>query len=598
MNIFGFGPGKKNIEEKNEDDKKDKNSGKNSEEKIQKSPQMKSIAKTNTKKAIIEEDGGIKGEKNTITKKSSFRMLQIISTESEEEDSDDDEYIEKKFANKLNEKFQEEEKELNKEENKRKAREDKTSGKLKDSKVNEKINIPNEKISIEKKEKYSVADRYSHRRNISDNFPSLNDRSLILKDDDHNSSPTLSSPRSRPSKAPAFLRNLSQRMSLVQDDEMPQQQAMKTSMGMSTLMLEEILSQPWTLDLGKKENIGLKNIPDSVLNQLSDLAYMISSNKNFQGRSPEAKEAYLRREIGKKFLNLIEQKTGDSPDKKSFESPEKLKSYLRSNFGIIVGSEKIEKRKIIFSDEYRNSDFYENLMQDLALRMKYYEVDYVFGEKNPEELNRMKENINKVFFSALQSEKVEKKDNQKNDVTATFARDMLAPNHYYEDENGNVIEIGSEDDFIKIFENSGDKKLAYIISNYCNQNLPIFLKNVMFSGTTKDGSPVSVLKLYDGTPLSISTNFISSYFIKKMEDGSFILNYRGTVDTAGAEKSGKNTATLLIKNGEYIERKPVLITNATAEVTYQMQFGPDGSIVHSFKPKLKAKGWNHLSDLN
>ena len=598
MNIFGFGPGKKNIEEKNESNEKDKKSEKNSQEKIQKSPQMKTVAKTNTKKAILEEDGGIKGETNTITKKSSFRMLPIIARELEETDSDDDEYIEQKFAKILNAKFEDDEKNLNKDEKKRKAREDKSSGKIKDTKQIEDIDMSNEKISVEQKEKYSVADRYSHRRNISDNFPSLSDRSLKMRDDEKTSSPTPTSPRGRPSKAPAFIRNLSQRMSLVQEDDVPQQQGMKTSVGMSTLMLEELLSKSWTLDVNHRGGTGLKNIPDGVLNQLSDLAYMISNNKDFQGRSPEWREAYLQREIGKRFLNLIEQKIGDGPDKKSFESPEKLTSYLRSNFGIIVGLGKNDKRKTVSASYYENSDFHENLMQELAIRMSHHEVDYVFGEKNSEEVEIMKINIERVFVAAMKSEKVEGADNRGDDVTATFKRDFPNSDYYFEDESGIVVKIKSEDEFIKIFKDSDDKKLAYSVSHYCNQNLPIFLKNVMFSRTTKDGSPISVLKLYDGTPLSISKNFISSYTLKKMDDGSFLLNYKGKVDTEGADKTGRNTATLLTKKGKDIERKAVLITNATAEITYQIRFGSDGSVIHSFRPSLKAKGWNHLSEAN
>ncbi len=120
----------------------------------------------------------------------------------------------------------------------------------------------------------------------------------------------------------------------------------------------------------------------------------------------------------------------------------------------------------------------------------------------------------------------------------------------------------------------------------------------MFSQTAKDGSPISVLKLYDGTPLSISTTIVSSYTLKKLDDGAYVLNYKGTVDTFGAEKLGRNTATMLKKVGADIERKAVLISNATAEITYQMQFGSDGSVVHSYKPRLRAQGWNHVSEGN
>jgi hypothetical protein len=86
--------------------------------------------------------------------------------------------------------------------------------------------------------------------------------------------------------------------------------------------------------------------------------------------------------------------------------------------------------------------------------------------------------------------------------------------------------------------------------------------------------------------------------LKKLDDVAYVLNYKGTVDTFGAEKLGRNTATMLKKVGADIERKAVLIRNARAEITYQMQFGSDGSVVHSYKPRLLAQGWNHVSESN
>ena len=102
MNIFGFGPGKKNIEEKNE---KDKKSDKKSDEKQPKAPEMKFVTKKPAKKVLSEEDGGITSETKIISKKDSFRMLSIMSKESEETDSDDDGYIEESFLKILNEKL-------------------------------------------------------------------------------------------------------------------------------------------------------------------------------------------------------------------------------------------------------------------------------------------------------------------------------------------------------------------------------------------------------------------------------------------------------------------------------------------------------------
>ena len=603
MNIFGFGPGKKNIEEKNE---KDKKSDKKSDEKQQKIPEMKSVTKKPAKKALAEDDGGITSETKIISKKDSFRMLPIMSKEPEEPDSDDDEYVEENFLRILNEKFEEDERELTSNEGKRKRIEAKTSVKEEDTKINKVDERPIEKKGAEKKQAYSVAALDSHRRNVSDSFPSLSSRTGAPEQDEKNSSTTPISPRGRPSKAPAFIRNLSQRMSLIQDDDLPQQQATRTSLGMATPVLDALLSKPWALDTDKKGNAVLKNVPDDVLNKLADLALMISANKNYQERSHDGQETFMRKEIGKKFLNLIQQKTESGPENKYFDSPEKIKNYLRANFGIIVDPEKSDKRKTLSSGDTGKSprlgdekpDFHEKLMQELAIRMRNHEVNYEFGGKNTEEINLMKKNIDQVFVAALTSEKVSGADKANSDVAATFSRDFPHSNYYFEDERGMTVKLASEDEFIKIFKGSADKKLAFKVSHYCNQNLPIFLKNVMFSQTAKDGSPISVLKLYDGTPLSISTNIVSSYTLKKSGDGGYVLNYKGTVDTFGAEKLGRNTATMLKKVGADIERKAVLISNAKAEITYQMQFGSDGSVVHSYKPRLRAQGWNHVSESN
>ena len=603
MKIFGSGSGKKDIEEKNEKDKKSENK---SDEKKQKVPEMKSVTKKSEKKAIAEEDGGITNDTKIISKKDSFRMFPIVSGESEDIDSDDDEYIEECFSKILNEKFENDEKELNSYESKRKRIEEKSSIKEKDTKMKKVADSPLEKNSAEKREKYSVAAMDSHRRNISDSFPSLSSRTGALEQDEKNSSAIPTSPRGRPSKAPAFMRNLSQRLSMVQDDDLPQQQPTRTSMGLAKPALDALLSKPWTLDADQKGDVVLKNIPDDVLNKLADLALMISASKHHKERSHDEQETYMRREIGKKFLNLIQKKTESGPEKKYFDSPEKIKNYLRANFGIIVDPEKTDKRKTFSGGDTGKSprlgdekpDFHGKLMQELAIRMRNHEVNYEFGGKNTEEINLMKKNIDQVFVAALTSEKVEGADKANSAVTATFRRDFPKSTYYFEDERGIAVKLTSEDEFIKIFEGSADKNMAYKVSHYCNQNLPIFLKNVMFSQIAKDGSPISVLKLYDGTPLSISTNIVSSYTLKKLDDGGYVLNYKGTVDTSGAEKSGKNTATMLKKVGADIERTAVLITNATAEITYQMQFGADGSVVHSFKPRLRAQGWNHVSESN
>jgi hypothetical protein len=153
MNIFGFGPSKKNIEEKNEKKEKGKKLGSKSDEKEQKIPEMKSVTKKPVKKALAEEDGGITSGTKIISKKDSFRMLPIMSKESEETDSDDDEYIEESFAKILNEKFEDDERELNSNEKKRKIIEDKKSAKEESTKINQLKDRSIEKNNAEKREK-------------------------------------------------------------------------------------------------------------------------------------------------------------------------------------------------------------------------------------------------------------------------------------------------------------------------------------------------------------------------------------------------------------------------------------------------------------
>ena len=181
-------------------------------------------------------------------------MLPIMSKESEETDSDDDDYIEESFSKILNEKFENDEKELNSYENKRKRMEAKSSVKEKDTKINLAKDSSIEKKNTEKREKYSVAALDSHRRNISDSFPSLSSRTGASEKDEKNSSTTPISPRGGPSKAPAFMRKLSQRMSLVQDDDLPQQQTVRSSLGIVAPVLDDLLSKPWIINADKKGN--------------------------------------------------------------------------------------------------------------------------------------------------------------------------------------------------------------------------------------------------------------------------------------------------------------------------------------------------------
>jgi hypothetical protein len=348
-------------------------------------------------------------------------------------------------------------------------------------------------------------------------------------------------------------------------------------------------------------NPDLGKIPEKILVSLSKDVYNIIHHEVFVKKTPDEQKAYLNQEIGKRFIKLVEQYLVETSNDKALGSPGKMKSYLKSSFGIIIEDERSKKKLSKASKDSSSSgelgeesaEFHEALLKNLSLRMKNYKVDHVYANNDQEEKDWLLHSIKLSLISNYKSEKVESSSNTL--TSGTFQRDFPHSTYQIEDENGNKKSISDIQEFIDFFNDSKNKDLCYNVSHHACQNLPITLRNVLFGRVTKQGAFVSVLHLDDGTPLSISDTIKSSYVFKKQANGGILLKYKGLVNARSSMERLKDNAALLLKQEDGWVRRSVFIANAKAEITWEISFDAEGKADYSAKPKIMAEGWNQFT---
>ncbi len=412
------------------------------------------------------------------------------------------------------------------------------------------------------------------------------------------------SPRGTSSGGSEFMKKLSFR-SAQPSDHFSSSSASGSHWGLMATQIDQLFDEPWHFGLDAQGAPDLSKIPEGILMDLSNLCYAIINNENFKKKPDDEKKTYLGKQIGRAFIQLVEQHLRREGAGKILGSAEKMKSYLKSHFGILIGEEKSKRAGFRLSVPKENfnklgqerAEFHEILMQNLAFRMKLYEVEIVLGEHGPEERKLVRTCLRDSFKSNYQSETVEFSDQENSLVSATFKRDFGKSEYYVENDQGTLEKLDDIEQFISLLGAAKNKELCYKISHHANRNLPICLKNLLYFRKAKDGQIQSVLRLYDGTPLSISDTQKSSYVLKKQSDGGWLLKYKGVVDTRTSAAMGKNTATLFIKEGNDVIRKAVVIDNATAEISYDIWFDANGEATYSGNPKIKARGWNQVTQM-
>jgi hypothetical protein len=67
------------------------------------------------------------------------------------------------------------------------------------------------------------------------------------------------------------------------------------------------------------------------------------------------------------------------------------------------------------------------------------------------------------------------------------------------------------------------------------------------------------------------------------------------VNARASAEGQKDNATLLLKQEDGWQRKPIFVANAKAEITWEISFDAEGKADYSAKPKIMAEGWNQFT---
>lgn len=321
------------------------------------------------------------------------------------------------------------------------------------------------------------------------------------------------------------------------------------------------------------------------------------------GLKDDERERWIKQEVAKHFIAQVLIGKDSEFDRAKIGSMSAVNKYLSKQFNVKVDTllstaedEPSTPRspRISRSPESTRSmaDFRDLLLKDVEALSQNYRQQYSCDLRDLHSDPFIKSVFEANIETPKKSETVTTASNQRTDVTATFLRDFPHSTYEYEDDNGAVktFDPAVVDDFVKFIGDPKQMGLPKEVSNYACQNLGLFVKNLLFMRTHTNGDSASPLKLFDGTPIAISTTPKATYRFKKHSDGVIEMRYRADYDTKAAIESGKNTARLLLAD----ELKSVTIENATATVTLAVFFHPDGT-TRMGTLNLKAEGWNQFN---
>ncbi len=349
----------------------------------------------------------------------------------------------------------------------------------------------------------------------------------------------------------------------------------------------------------------LDYLPPKARQALATTHRQFAEKHIHQALRGEEREERLKQELAKRFLAFALMGPDSDFDQSKLGSASAINRYLLKNFSLKMDAEPTSASAELRSPRspqsprsprpsrapHRTRDFRDALLADSARRLSNYRVDrsYDLGPLAADPFAA------KVFDSTIEvarkQEKVSTATDQRSDVTATFQRDFPHSTYAFENKEGTVTTFGSIDEFVAFIGDPGQAGLPKAVSHFACQNLGMFIKNLLFMRMDANGRSESPLKLFDGTPIAISTSPKASYRFSKADNGAITLHYRAGYDTSEAAAAGRFTARLLPP----ADGRAVLIENAHAEITLDITFQPDAT-ARMGTLRVTAEGWNQVSE--
>lgn len=339
----------------------------------------------------------------------------------------------------------------------------------------------------------------------------------------------------------------------------------------------------------------LDSIPAAIKKALSVEYGNFTSREKLRPLNAAGTETELKQTIAKKFLSMVLNGENSDFDQSKIGSLSAINSYLSKKFGFKIeppgfaeNTESVTPRS-----SQPESDFVDLLVQDAVYRSRNYSVNWTvdLGKAMKTDLHTQTVFANTIE-APMAKENIEKIQGQRTDVSGTLIRDFPHSTYEITSTDGSIKTVTSMDEFVAFIGDPQKKGLPLQVSHFVCQNLGIFVRTLMSERTDASGTPQTVLKLSDGTPVGIRLSPKATYRLKKTADGSVEIQYKALFDTQKAGP-GKDTARIWVSNGKDSNWKGVLMENASAKVECSILVHPDGTatmgILH-----FEAEGWNHV----
>lgn len=338
----------------------------------------------------------------------------------------------------------------------------------------------------------------------------------------------------------------------------------------------------------------LDQVQSNMRNALAREFVRVSALEKIRQLPLAERDPALKIELAKKFLSLALGKGGKfNPE--DIDSIQAINRHLAKTYGFAIQWPSDVPFSARHPASEESMDFLDALLRDAIHRSANYQVEQVVDLSNPDADPFIQGPFNATIRQTWGNEKVTRQPDQRTDITATFFRDFEHSSYWIQPPDGPARKITAVDDFVKFIGDPKKNELPKLVSHYACQNLGMFIKNLLFAVPDSGRSPLSHLKLFDGTPVLILASPKAKYLLKKDDDGSVTLAYTAAYETHGAAAIGKNTARILNQTGGQVTERSVMIENATAVITLDIRFSPDGT-VQMDKLKFNATGWNLVDE--
>ncbi len=369
---------------------------------------------------------------------------------------------------------------------------------------------------------------------------------------------------------------------------------------MQALTLGELSGSRWSyarrLEFDANGFAVLDNLPPKIKHAMAATYREFLNDKRYGVLQGQEREQQLKLVLAKKLLALTLMGADSEFDMARIGSASAINRYLSEKFGLKIDSEPRSPRNQPSSAQTQpeSADFRDLLVQEAVLRSRNYQVNWAMDLSNKDTDPFVRKIYTETIEAPKKNEAVSKVPGQRTDVMATFQRDFPHSTYEAEAEDGSIRRFNSVDEFVEFIGDPQKSGLPAKVSHFACQNTGMLIKNLLFTKTDDKDQPQSPLQLFDGTPIAISTSPKATYRLKKAADGTVTLIYRSEVDTTGASALKKVTARLLTAHQDKDADAGVLIEDARAVITLDIDFRPDGT-ERIGTLQLRAEGWNQIT---